>query len=83
MAELVNSISFQDNYLIWLLAEADSDQSIHQKGSGSNSLPFVISYENLTKPAAALEIANRLTSLGQQKRNDHRECAILLPARFT
>ncbi len=82
MAELVNSISFQDNYLIWLLAEADSDQSIHIKRVVEAPLPFVISYENLTKPAAALEIANRLKSLASRNGMTTENVRFLLPARF-
>lgn len=82
MGEIINSISFQDNNISWILAEVESGQSITIKRVAENPLPFIINYDNIQKPTTALRIANHLYKLASKNDLPMQNVRFLLSGKF-
>lgn len=62
MAEIIQSISFQENKVSWVQASRNSTK-INISRTTESLLPFIINYDNIQKPGTSLQIANLLNTL--------------------
>jgi len=62
MAEIIQSISFQENKVSWVQASRN-DTKINIGRTTESLLPFIINYDNIQKQGTSLQIANHLKTL--------------------
>ncbi len=82
MGEIISSISFQDNHVTWVQAEVEKSQIIQIQRAVESPLPFVINYDNISKPTTVIRIANHLSALALKNHFNTQNVRFLLSARF-
>lgn len=81
MAEIIQSISFQENKISWIQASLNNTK-VNITRVTESLLPFIINYDNIQKPSTPLQIANHLKSLASNQDISFENVRFLLSAKF-